>query len=258
MNVASVSKALRQVATAERAKASRWFFKTGPGQYGEGDQFLGVTVPEQRKIARNFKDLPLKEVKKLITSPWHEERLTGLFILVARYQKGTEVERKHIYELYLSQSGPVGFGLVRGPQKIPSGIFWGINNWDLVDSSAGYIVGAWLEDKPEKMTILLKLSVSKSLWERRIAMIATFYYIRQGKPDEALVIAEALLNDSHDLIQKAVGWMLRELGKSVDRELLKNFLDKHAAVMPRTTLRYAIEHLSPIERTHYLSLRAHA
>lgn len=233
-NLSDVSKALRFVATPERAKSNAWFFKTGPGQYGEGDQFLGVTVPQQRVVAKQFKDLPLYEVEKLIMSPWHEERLTGVFILVGQFQRGDESNKKAIYDFYMSHTGC-------------------INNWDLVDSSAGYIVGPWLEEKPQKMKILTKLAKSDLLWDRRIAMIATLYYINQGRADEAFDIIDILKNDSHDLIQKAVGWMLREIGKRVDRDLLIVFLDQNAATLPRTSLRYAIEHFSPSERAKYLN-----
>lgn len=233
MKAADVSKALRAISTPERAKASRWFFKTGPGQYGEGDQFLGVTVPEQRKIAKQFKDMSLPEVEKLVMSPWHEERLTGLFILVGQFQRGDESSKKEIYDFYMAHTK-------------------NINNWDLVDSSAGYIVGPWLADKPEKVKVLTKLAESPLLWERRIAMISTQAYINQGRANEAIIIAQMLIDDQHDLIQKAVGWMLRELGKRVDRQILLSFLDQHAATMPRTTLRYAIEHLPLEQRRHYL------
>lgn len=231
-----VKQALKAVATPERATTSAWFFKTAPGQYGHGDKFLGVTVPQQRKIAKQFKDLPLKEVEKLVTSPWHEERLTGLFILVGQFQRGDQPTKQEIYHFYLNHTASV-------------------NNWDLVDSSAGYIAGAWLNDRPEKMKVLTKLADSKSLWERRIAMISTQYFIGQGRGEEAWAIAELLLHDSHDLIQKAVGWMLREMGKRADHQLLIMFLDKHAATMPRTTLRYAIEHLSKERKQHYMGLK---
>jgi len=228
-----VTKALKTVATAERAKTNAWFFKSGPGQYGEGDKFLGVTVPQQRVIAKQFKNLSLTEVEKLVMSPWHEERLTGVFILVYQYQRTDTVNKKAIYDFYMSHTKC-------------------INNWDLVDSSAGYIVGQWLDGKPEKMKVLTKLAKSDLLWDRRIAMIATFYYITQGTADEALQIIEILINDRHDLIQKAVGWMLREIGKRVDKQALVDFLDKHATTMPRTSLRYAIERFSPTERAKYL------
>ena len=233
MKTLDVTKALKTVATAERAKTNAWFFKSGPGQYGEGDKFLGVTVPQQRVIAKQFKNLSLTEVEKLVMSPWHEERLTGVFILVYQYQRTDTVNKKAIYDFYMSHTKC-------------------INNWDLVDSSAGYIVGQWLDGKPEKMKVLTKLAKSDLLWDRRIAMIATFYYITQGTADEALQIIEILINDRHDLIQKAVGWMLREIGKRVDKQALVDFLDKHATTMPRTSLRYAIERFSPTERAKYL------
>ena len=153
-----------------------------------------------------------------------------------KYQKGEQQTRTHIFDLYLENTEY-------------------INNWDLVDSSADRIVGAWLQDNPYKMKVLTKLARSASLWERRIAMLATFEYIKQGRADEALVIADILLHDSHDLIQKAVGWMLREIGKRVDQALLLGFLDQHAHDMPRTALRYAIEHLSPDTRKHYMQLK---
>ena len=226
---------LRAVATPQKAKASAWFFKSGPGQYGEGDKFLGVTLPEQRVIAKKYKDLALKDVEKLIMSPLHEERLTGLIILVGQYKNGDEAQRREIYDFYIAHTNCV-------------------NNWDLVDLSAEHIVGPWLDGRPEKMQVLQKLADSDWLWDRRIAMIATFDYIYKGRADEALQIAELLINDKHDLIQKAVGWMLREIGKRVDKQVLTRFLDKHATTMPRTSLRYAIEHFDPGLRTHYMGL----
>lgn len=236
MKPEEVTRALKAVATPERAKANAWFFKTGLGQYGEGDQFLGVTVPEQRKIAKQFKDMPLLYIEELLHSPWHEVRLTTLFMMVLSYQKGNAQRKADIANLYLENAQY-------------------INNWDLVDSSASYILGSWLETSPYKMKTLKKLAHSSNLWERRIAMISTLYYISRGSAEEALQIAEVLLYDEHDLIQKAVGWMLREIGKRVDREVLLAFLNTHAATMPRTTLRYAIEHLPPEQRSHYLGLK---
>jgi 3-methyladenine DNA glycosylase AlkD len=233
MTAKDIAKALRQVATPERAKTNAWFFKSGPGEYAEGDRFLGVTVPQQRLIAKQFSDLPLAETEKLIASPWHEERLTGLFILVRQFQRGNKNTQEEIYNFYMSHTR-------------------NINNWDLVDSSAGYIVGPWLDNSPSKTKVLARLANSSLLWDRRIAMLATFYYIQQGRSDEALLVAEKLLYDKHDLIQKAVGWMLREVGKRVDRQTLRQFLDTYAATMPRTTLRYAIEHFSPAERAIYM------
>jgi len=235
MPAKDVFRALREVATVERAQTNNRFFKSGPGQYAEGDKFLGVTVPEQRQVAKTFKSLPLKEVEKLIISPWHEERLTGLFILVNQYKRGGKMNKKAIYDFYIAHTK------------------W-VNNWDLVDSSAEYIIGAWLNDSPHKMKVLNKLAYSNLLWDRRIAMLATFHYIKQSRADEALAVIDILLHDKQDLIQKAVGWMLREIGKRVNRQVLIDFLDKHATAMPRTSLRYAIEHFSATKRAHYLSL----
>lgn len=214
------------------------FFKSGPGEYAEGDKFLGVTVPKQRAAAKKYyKNITLNELSVLLKSPWHEDRLTALFMLVLQFQKGSEVTRNEIFDLYVENTKYV-------------------NNWDLVDSSADKIVGAWLDGNPYKMKVLVSLANSKNLWERRISMIATFYYIQLGRADETIEIAEILVNDSHDLIQKAVGWMLRETGKRVDRDILLSFLDKHAATMPRTALRYAIEHLDDQMRKHYMGLGA--
>ena len=229
-----LKKDLRQYINPEKAVFLPRFFKTGPGQYAEGDKFLGVTVPNQRLVAKKYKDLPLNQVEKLIGSPWHEERLTGLFILVGIYQKGDEKVKKEVYDFYISHTK-------------------NINNWDLVDTSAGYIVGQYLENRPEKMKVLRQLAKSDLLWERRIAMIATLAYIVKGSSEEALEIAEVLLNDKHDLIQKAVGWMLREVGKRCSRQVLVEFLNKYYKTMPRTTLRYAIEHFSPEIRKNYLT-----
>lgn len=224
---------LRAAADPEKAAFFPRFFKAGPGQYAEGDQFLGVTVPQQRAIAKKYKDLWLGDIEKLIKSPWHEERLTGLFLLVNAYKRGNEKDHQDIYNFYVTHTEC-------------------INNWDLVDSSAEHIVGPYLQNSPYKIKVLTKLAASDSVWERRIAMLSTFFYIKQGRADEALVIAELLLHDTHGLIQKAVGWMLREVGKRVDHELLKSFLHEHAATMPRTTLRYAIEHFDADTRSHYL------
>lgn len=222
---------LQKLATPEKAKALSWFFKTAEGQYGYGDQFLGVTVPEQRGIAKKYKDLPLEEIQKLLSSKFHEERLVALFILVLQFQKANENLKKKLYEFYLSHTEY-------------------INNWDLVDSSADRIVGEYLLDKDR--SILTKLAKSKNLWEKRIAMIATYQFIKQGEYKDAFKIADILLNDKHDLLQKAVGWMLREVGKRVSQEKLIEFLKTRYSIMPRTTLRYAIEHFSPETRQKYL------
>jgi 3-methyladenine DNA glycosylase AlkD len=238
--VATVRTQLREHIDPEKAVFLPRFFKTGPGEYAEGDKFLSVTVPNIRMVAKQYKDLPLNDVEQLLTSEWHEERLCALFILVAQFQTtnagGPTSGKKAIYEFYLTHT------------KF-------INNWDLVDSSAEFIVGPYLENQPEKLQVLTDLAASDLLWERRIAMLATFDYIKKGRADEALIIAEQLLYDRHDLIQKAVGWMLREVGKRVDREPLELFLEEFGVSMPRTTLRYAIEHFSPERRAYYLALK---
>jgi 3-methyladenine DNA glycosylase AlkD len=235
VNAEGVGRALRQVGTPLKAKASVRFFKSGPGEYAEGDTFLGVTVPEQRKIAKRFRALPLPEIEKLIVSPWHEERSCGLIMLVDRFVRGDEATKGAVYNFYSSHTKYV-------------------NNWDLVDSSAECIVGLWLENKPEQMKVLRGLATSDLLWDKRIALLATFHYIKQGRADEALVICEMLLHDPHDLIQKADGWMLKEIGKRVSVDVLKQFLDTHSAAMPRTTLRYALEHFPAETRIHYMQL----
>jgi len=230
--MSSIKKEMLALASKERAKASSWFFKTGKGQYGEGDVFLGLTVPEQRAIAKKYHDLPYSGIKKLLESKYHEHRLTGLLILVLRYQKSKDVkEKKSIAEFYLRNRK-------------------GINNWDLVDLSAPRILGNYFFDK-DKAT-LYRFAESQNLWERRIAVLATFWFISKGKFDHSLRIAKMLLNDRHDLIHKAVGWMLREIGKRDEKALL-NFLDKHCRKMPRTMLRYAIERLDGKKRTHYMA-----
>jgi 3-methyladenine DNA glycosylase AlkD len=233
--VEEVEGALRQIATNEKAVNSARFFKSGPGQYGEGDRFLGVTVPEQRNVAKKyFRPIFFKDIKRLLESPWHEERLTALLMMVMKFQKGNDVTKRAVFDLYMKETTYV-------------------NNWDLVDSSAPYIVGPWLDSNPYKMKVLIKLAHSELLWERRIAMLATFYYIHKcQRADEALVISDILLHDSHDLIQKAVGWMLREIGKRVNEQILLTYLDDHAHEMPRTTLRYAIERLTPEQKLHYM------
>ena len=230
-----VRQSLRSHADPEKARLATRFFKAGPGQYGEGDKFLGITVPSIRLVAkRYYKTLRLEEVIGLLHSPWHEERLAAVIILVMQYKRGDEEQQHQIYQRYLANTK------------------W-INNWDLVDSSAEFIVGPWLDGKPEQMTILTGLAKSKSVWERRIAMLATFDYIKRGRADQAVAVASLLLHDEHDLIQKAVGWMIREIGKRVDRQIQLHFLDEFAATMPRTTLRYAIEHLDNTTRVHYLT-----
>ena len=231
-----VRERLRAVATPERAAGAQRFFKTGPGEYGEGDKFLGVTAPELRLLTRQFGDLPLRDVRKLLTSEWHEERVLALLILVHQYERGDEQMRDAIYDAYLRSTRH-------------------INNWDLVDCSAAQIVGAHLAARSRAP--LRQLAKSSSVWERRIAIIATFHFIRRGEFDETLRIAEMLLADRHDLIHKAVGWMLREVG-SRDRSTEERFLDAHAATMPRTMLRYALEKFPAGLRSRYMRMRSEA
>ncbi len=210
------------------------FFKTGPGQYGEGDFFLGITVPITRKIAKDFVGLPLSEIKLLIINKYHEVRLAGILVLVANYQKSkNDQEREKIFKFYLTNA-----------QKI--------NNWDLVDLSAPNIVGDFCVRYPENFSVLKKLALSKNLWERRISIIATFSFIKKGSFRETFELSEILLHDTQDLMHKAVGWMLREVGKRVSRKHLEDFLDKNIKRMPRTALRYAIEHFEEGKRKTYL------
>lgn len=222
---------IKNAGDPERAKASAWFFKTGKGEYGEGDVFYGITVPEQRKIAKKYKQLPLNDIETLLKSKVHEERLIALIILVLQFAKGDENKQKRIYDFYLSHTSC-------------------INNWDLVDTSAHKIVGAYLLDRDRK--VVLQLAKSQLLWEKRIAMIATAAFIGNGESAWTLKIAEILLHDKHDLIQKAVGWMLREMGKRVSEKTLEDFLQTRYKTMPRTTLRYAIERLPEKKRKAYL------
>lgn len=227
---------LRACVDPEKAAFFPRFFKTGPGQYGEGDMFLGITVPEQRRVATVYKNLPLTDIEQLLLSDWHEERLTALIIIVEQFKRADTPHQKDLYEFYLAHTAQ-------------------INNWDLVDTSARDIVGGYLYAHPELISKLDELASSSLLWERRIAIIATFYFLMKGEPDVTIKLAERLLYDPEDLMHKAVGWMLREMGKRVDQAALIAFLDDHAADMPRTMLRYAIEHLSPETRQYYLQLR---
>jgi 3-methyladenine DNA glycosylase AlkD len=229
-----VRRALRADAHPDRAAGATRFFKCGPGEYGEGDVFIGVTVPSQRAIARRFTDLPLADADKLLTSRVHEERSTALFILVNQFTRARdERTRGRIFRLYMKR---LRF----------------INNWDLVDMSAPSIVGGWLADKPRDL--LDRLARSKHLWSRRVAMLATFHYIYRAEHRDAIRIATRLVDDTHDLIHKAVGWMLREVGKRASTDALRQFLNRHAATMPRTMLRYAIERLPPAERQRWMRM----
>lgn len=233
-SIAAIRRELRQRINPERATVAPRFFKAGPGQYAEGDQFIGVTVPDTRAIARQNRDLPRASLEVLLHSPWHEERLLALFILVDQYNRADAARRHDIYTYYLANTAY-------------------INNWDLVDSSASNIVGDYLADRADRLEVLEGLARSGLLWERRIAIISTlFFIVKRGRADETLVLADILMHDSHDLIQKAVGWMLREVGKRIDRTLLADYLEQHAATMPRVMLRYAIEHFPAEKRQYYL------
>lgn len=214
----------------ERAAHSQRYFKTGPGEYGHGDRFLGIRMPVIRQAVRQYRNTSLDAAAELLKSEYHEIRLFALLLLVARFTKGDAAEQEGIYRLYLANTRH-------------------INNWDLVDSSAPHIVGAYLADKDRG--ILYRLAASPSLWERRIAILATFSFIRAGQFDDALRIAEQLLAAPEDLLHKAVGWMLREIGKR-DKATEVAFLNAHHRDMPRIMLRYAIEKFGEAERTTYL------
>ena len=226
-----VRRALKSAASLARAVVNSRYFKTGPGEYGAGDRFLGVSVPNLRRIAREFEHLPRADLLRLLASRWHEERALALFIFVRQYAAGDGVARDALFAHYLANTRY-------------------INNWDLVDATAGDIVGAHLREGDR--SLLTRLAKSESLWERRIAIIATSHYIRRGGFDETLKIARLLLTDSHDLIHKAVGWMLREVANR-DRATAERFLDRHATRMPRTMLRYAIEKFPAPLRREYLA-----
>ena len=227
MTARAIERRLRALGDPDRAKHSLRFFRTGPGEYGEGDRFLGLTVPQVRALAREYKAAPLDVLEQLLQSPWHEARLLALVILVEQCRRGDEARREAIRALYLRNTHRV-------------------NNWDLVDCSAAHIVGTG------DRALLERLARSESLWERRMAMIATFEAIRRNELDDALRIAAMLVGDGHDLIHKAAGWMLREVGQR-DRAAEERFLRKYAARMPRTMLRYAIERFPERLRRQYLA-----
>jgi 3-methyladenine DNA glycosylase AlkD len=234
MTSSEVLTELKRRAIPEKSKLLAGFFKTGKGQYGAGDIFLGVRVPEQKFVAKQFRELPLAELKKLLSNKFHEARLTALFILRHQFSKAKdEKTRAPLAKFYLAN------------KKF-------VNNWDLVDSSASYILGEYLKDKPRD--VLYKLVKSKTLWDRRIAIITTQAFIRNNDFKDTLALCKLLLNDPHDLMHKATGWMLREVGKK-DQATLKKFLSEHAARMPRTALRYALERFDETTRHHYLSLK---
>ncbi len=221
---------LDAVGSPKDAEFLQRFFKTYDGGYAEGDIFIGLRVPITRKIAGKYKDLPLTEIEKLLESPIHEHRLAALVIMVNRAKKANDEDLGALYDLYLKRTDR-------------------INNWDLVDVSSKDVVGRYLFDKSRQP--LYNLAASNDLWERRISMIATAYFIGKGQTTETWKLAKVLLSDKHDLIHKAVGWMLREAGKK-DEAGLRAFLDEHAHEMPRTMLRYSLEKLHPSDRAYYM------
>ena len=230
MSLLEIRKEIKKQANPKQAVILQRFFKTGKGEYGEGDIFYGIKVPVQRTIAKRFKDLAFEDLKVLISAKVHEERLVAAFIVVDQYKRSDEKKKKIVFDFYLKNRK-------------------GINNWDLVDLSAPKIVGAYLIDKEKDL--LYKFAVSKDLWEKRIAIISTQTFIREHFFEDTLNISEILLQDKHDLIHKAVGWMLREVGNR-DLETEEEFLKKHYKTMPRTMLRYAIEKFPEQKRLAYL------
>ena len=229
--LAAIRSELQELGDPVRATHSLRFFKTGPGEYGEGDKFLGLTVPAMRTLVRKYRALADDAALELLASPWHEERLVALLLLVDGYKHGDDRRRQKIHRAYLANAR------------------W-INNWDLVDSSAEHVVGPHLE--AGDISLLERLARSRNIWERRIAIVSTFHFIKRNEFRPTLKIASILLRDSHDLIHKAVGWMLREVGKR-DRKTLDAFLKKHYREMPRTMLRYAIERHPERTRKRYLA-----
>jgi len=225
---------LKKLKDSSKVNILQRFFKTGPGQYGEGDVFWGLSVPDCRRLAKKYADLKITEVLDLLKNEVHEIRLTALLIMVECYQKSTALkEKRKIVNIYLKNTRY-------------------INNWDLVDLSVYKILGDYLVLSGEERLFLDKLVISKNLWERRMAIVATYAFIKVGREDEAYRIATKLLGDSHDLMHKAVGWMLREAGQRDNAFKLRQFLNKHLKNLPRTTLRYAIEHFKETERRMYL------
>lgn len=231
MNLSELRTAMSRLASPEKAAIARRFFKTGPGEYGEGDEFIGLTVPQTRSLVKSCDEFADDGILSLLRSPIHEARLLALLCLVRRFERGDENARQRVFDLYLKNTR------------------W-INNWDLVDTSAPHIVGRWLLARDR--ALLRRLAKSSSLWERRIAILATQTFIRHGEFRDTLQIVKSLLPDSHDLIHKACGWMLREIGNR-ETVVLTTFLEKHASTIPRTMLRYAIEKLPEKQRKAWLA-----
>jgi 3-methyladenine DNA glycosylase AlkD len=235
LSLKKLSQEIKSRENKPQAAGLQRFFKTGPGQYGAGDRFLGLKVPLQRLLARKYRDLPLSDIEKLLRGEFHEFRLIGLLILVEQYEKAADRgKKKELVDFYLAHTAH-------------------INNWDLVDLSVYKILGDFLVSDRKALAVLKKLAGSQNMWERRMAIVATYAFLKNGEAEKTLVIAKQLLADKHDLIHKAVGWMLREMGKRVSQKTLTDFLDQNRQRLPRTTLRYAIERLSPRERADYLA-----
>ncbi len=226
----SLIRELEEKSSRDKANHLQRFFKTGKSEYGEGDIFIGLTMPQQREIAKKYYGLSLPKLRELLKSRIHEHRMTALIILVEKYKKSSEREKENIFGLYLANTDR-------------------INNWDLVDLSCPGIVGNFLLNKDKK--ILYELAHSENLWKRRIAIVSTYSFIKKGEFDDTLAISEMLLGDKHDLMHKAVGWMLREVGKR-DENILEKFLKEHHSELPRTTLRYAIERFDEEKRKKFL------
>jgi len=231
MNLTKFRKRIKEESNKQQAKSLKWFFKTGVGEYGEGDVFAGIKMPGQRKIAKEFENLDYDNIKELVGSKIHEERMIGFLILQGRYEKGNEKEKEKVFKFY-----------IRNRKRI--------NNWDLVDISAPKIVGEHLLNRDKKL--LYQFAHSKNLWERRIAILSTFTFIRAEKFEPTFKISDILFDDDHDLIHKAVGWMLREIGKR-DLNAEEKFLKPRYKKIPRTMLRYAIEKFPEVKRKKYLS-----
>jgi 3-methyladenine DNA glycosylase AlkD len=232
VNASFILQELLSIANPERAAFLRRFFKTGKGQYAEGDVLLGITVPLTRDIVKQSPALPLAEIRQLIDSEYHEARLAGLLFLVKQFKRAPEAGRKEMFDFYLKHARRA------------------VNNWDLVDVTCRDIVGLYLLDKADR-TVLYRLAGSDNLWEQRISVVSTWTFIKHHQFDDTLALSEKLLHHPHDLMHKAVGWMLREVGKK-DKAVLCDFLEPHHTTMPRTTLRYAIERFPPDERTYFM------
>jgi 3-methyladenine DNA glycosylase AlkD len=233
-NVSQLVKELEAAANPSQAVLLQRFFKTGPGEYGAGDRFLGLKVPKTRAIANKYaKILNVGDLDNLLQNKWHEIRQAAIFVMITQYKKADDAAKKQFYDLYIKNIGK------------------GINNWDLVDISCPRIIGAYLFDKDRQPLYEL---AKGGLWHKRVSIISTFYFLREGEPADTYKLAETLINEKHDLLQKAVGWSLREMGK-LDNQLLCQFLDKYAATMPRTTLRYSLEKMPADKKRYYMDFK---